>query len=330
MSNVKNGAYREIIIDQCLQSRHGYSTMEIFVRVNNALEKKGESPVNSLNTIRNDILSIENRWNVIVEPLRNGREIRYRYEDPDFSIFNSPLKPDEIDQLVRSVSLLKRFEGLPGFEWVDELEARLQSTVNTTSRFVVEFQENERLAGMQWFTPLFKAINECKTLNIGYETFKGKYKENTIHPYYLKQYNQRWFLFGLNEKYNTISNMPLDRIKSVKKSDIAFKDNKIIEFEHYFDNIVGVSLNSDVPIESIVIHVDAEQLPYIISKPIHKSQCIIETHEDGSAEMSIEVSPNYELYQLLLSFGEHITVLSPDNIKEELLSRIKKSFNNYK
>ena len=33
-----------------------------------------------------------------------------------------------------------------------------------------------------------------------------------IHPYYLKQFNNRWFLFGLNDQYKTISNLALDRI----------------------------------------------------------------------------------------------------------------------
>jgi hypothetical protein len=34
MANVKNGLFREIIIDRCLQSRRGYSTQEIFDKVN--------------------------------------------------------------------------------------------------------------------------------------------------------------------------------------------------------------------------------------------------------------------------------------------------------
>lgn len=330
MANVKNGAYREIIIDQCLQSRRGYSTMEIFERVNNALLNKGEAPVNSLNTIRNDILSIENRWNVIVESLRNGREIRYRYENPDFSIFNSPLNQGEIEQLIQAVSVLRRFEGMPGFEWVDELNARLKTTVNASAQPVVEFQENELLKGMHWFSPLFKYITERQVLNIGYESFNGKFHDNVIHPFFLKQYNQRWFLFGLNERYKTISNMPLDRIKSIQKSDMEFKENTTVDFKHYFDNVIGVTLNPKIDVELIVLHVDAEQIPYIISKPIHKSQLIHKNYEDGSAKISIKVAPNYELVQLLLSFGEHIKVLSPERLRSEIQHRIEKNFNNYK
>ena len=73
MANVKNGAFRESIIDRCLQSRRGYSTQEIFDKCNDALERRGELPISALNTIRNDILSIENRGHIVVEQIRSGQ-----------------------------------------------------------------------------------------------------------------------------------------------------------------------------------------------------------------------------------------------------------------
>ena len=171
MANVKNGAFREIIIDRCLHSRRGSSTQDIFDKCNAALERRGEKTVSALNTIRNDIMSIENRWHVVVEQIRSGREIRYRYEDPHFSIFNSPLTEDEIAQLSQSVSLLQRFEGMPGFAWVEEMNAHLQTTVSAGSEPVIGFDENKGLKGMKFFTPLFKAITSRQTLNIRYRSY---------------------------------------------------------------------------------------------------------------------------------------------------------------
>lgn len=60
MANVKNGAYREMVIDRCLQSREGYSTMEIMEKCNHALERIGQATITAANTVRNDILEIEN------------------------------------------------------------------------------------------------------------------------------------------------------------------------------------------------------------------------------------------------------------------------------
>ena len=329
MANVKNGAYREIIIDRCLQSRRGYSTQEILDKCNRALERRGDPPITASNTIRNDILSIENRWHVTVEPVKNGRNVRYRYQDPEFSIFNSPLNEFEIEQLTQAVSVLRRFEGMPGFEWVDELNAHLQYTVNT-KKPVVGFDENTLLQGMEYFTPLFNAINDRQTLSITYRTYKDdKEMEDVIHPYYLKEYNQRWFLFGLNDNLRRITTFALDRIESIDRAAVKYIVNTSFDFKKYFDNIVGVSFLPDCAVEEVKLWVDKEQLPYTLSKPIHRSQEIVEEREDGSAIISIHVMPNFELTQLLLSFGEKVLVLSPEHLKQEIIGRIEKNLKNY-
>lgn len=330
MANVKNAFLREKIIDQCLHSRSGYSTQELMDKCNDALNLHGENIVTSPNTIRDDIHAIESRYNITVEAIRIGRNIRYRYEDPDFSIFTTPLDIEDILKLSESVAILRRFSGMSGFEWVDELEARIQTSTFTTPKPVVGFADNERLEGMKWFTPLFNAINEEKAQIIGYQPFGCKFMDLTIHPYFLKQYNQRWFLFAFDELRQSLSNFPLDRIKYVRPADVKYIPNTTIDFSHYFDNIVGVTIPSDAEVETVTLYVSPEQLPYIKTKPLHKSQKVIRKNEDGSAIITIEVIPNFELQQLLLSFGERITVLSPQPLKEEIQQRIEKNLKNYK
>lgn len=331
MANVKNGAFRESIIDRCLQSRRGYSTQEIFNKCNDALERRGELPISAMNTIRNDILSIENRWHIVVEKIRSGREIRYRYEDPHFSIFNTPLNEEEITQLTLSVSMLRRFEGMPGFEWVEEMSAHLQETVSASPEPVVGFDENKKLKGMKFFTPLFKAITEKRAIKINYHTYRNdNVIEAVIHPYYLKEHNQRWFLFAFNDEYKNISTYALDRIETMGKTSAKFLPNTAINFSHYFDNVVGVSIKPDEVPQTVKIRVDKEQLPYTLSKPLHKSQTMIGKNEDGSAVIAIKVIPNFELEQLLLSFGERFEILSPASLREKILARIKKNIEKYK
>ena len=331
MANVKSGAFREIIIDRCLQSRRGYSTMEIMEKCNDALERRCEPLITATNTIRNDILSIENRWNVVVEPIKIGRNIRYRYQDPNFSIFNFPLNENEIAQLNQAVSLLKRFEGMPGFDWVDELNAHLQSTINLELRHIVGFDENKQLKGMEYFTPLFECISRKEVIKLQYQSYKeNSAKTYVIHPYYLKEYNQRWFLFALNNECQHITIFPLDRIKGFTKTSGLFIENNKVDFEHYFDNIIGVSSNkSDVP-TIIILKVCAEQLPYMLTKPLHHTQVVREFMQDGDAIISIKVIPNFELIQQLLSFGERVTVLEPETLRDEIKHRIENNLRNYR
>lgn len=83
------------------------------------------------------------------------------------------------------------------------------------------------------------------------------------------------------------------------------------------------------PIEDIKIHVQKSLLPYVLSKPIHPSQNVIEEQEDGSAIISINVIPNYELYQTLLSHGSGITVLSPAHVRDEIKTKIQENLGYY-
>jgi predicted DNA-binding transcriptional regulator YafY len=145
----------------------------------------------------------------------------------------------------------------------------------------------------------------------------------------LKEYNQRWFLFALNEQYKTISNFALDRIESIERTNTKYIPNTSIDFESYFDNVVGVTVNPE-KVQIIKIWLSKDQAPYTLSKPIHQSQEVVEEHEDGSAIISIKVIPNFELMQLLLSFGERIKVLSPESLREEILKKIEKNIENYK
>lgn len=86
------------------------------------------------------------------------------------------------------------------------MSAHLQETVSTSPEPVIGFDENKELKGMSFFTPLFKAIAEKKAIKIKYYTYRSnKVIEGVVYPYYLKEYNQRWFLFALNDEYKDLS-----------------------------------------------------------------------------------------------------------------------------
>ena len=83
--------------------------------------------------------------------------------------------------------------------------------LKTTTNPIVSFEQNPFLKGLNFFTDLFNAIHYKKALDVSYQSFKQQKPNNiSLHPYYLKQYNNRWFLFGYNESTNSISNLALD------------------------------------------------------------------------------------------------------------------------
>lgn len=126
-----------------------------------------------------------------------------------------------------------------------------------------------------------------------------------------------------------ISSFAFDRILEITSILRKFIDNTEIDFQHYFDDMIGVSRNVDDTPQYVELFVADSQLPYILSKPLHHSQRIIDYCEDG-AVIRIKVILNFELEQLILSLGDLVKVLSPSAFVEKISSRIDRSANFYK
>lgn len=330
VANIKSGNIRERVIDRCLRNRRGYSTREIMDSCNRVLEEHGYIPISALNTIRNDISSIENRYHIVVEEIRDGKSKRYRYKDPNFSMFNTPLNDNEVAQLSQTVEMLRRFEGVPGFEWVEEIITHFKSTMlaPTKAKPVIGFDDNKLLKGMEFYTRIYESIINKKAFIVDYRPFGKDVVSNNIHPYYMRQYNNRWFFFAFNEERNMITTYALDRVEGLRASNKQYIENSFCDFSSYFDDIVGVSKKPQQEPTTIKLKVSNGQYDYLESKPIHPSQKLIERTKEYSI-ITICVILNYEIQTQVLALGEAVEVLEPKGFREVISSRIKKNFENY-
>jgi predicted DNA-binding transcriptional regulator YafY len=264
-----------------------------------------------------------------IESFRDGQRTYYRYTDLNFSINSQPLNEQEAQQLKESLITLSRFKGLPQFDWVEEMKIRLEQTFKLkTEENILSFDENQYLKGRERIGELYNAIVNKQVLKINYRPYKApEDMEVESSPYHLKQYNNRWFLFGLNHETQILNNFALDRIISFNAVDKDYVPNTEFNFNEYFEDIVGVTLPSQPPIK-IRLKVDIELWPYIKTKPLHESQTPKETHDDYKI-IELTVKPNYELESLLLSFGEKLSVIEPKEFKNIISNRIGEMMKNY-
>lgn len=290
-------------------------------------------PVSAMNTIRNDIEQIQRIYapNADVESCREGRNIRYHYADPDFSIYRPLLKPEETVQLIQTLCLLKRFKGMPQFDWISEISDRLGASLKideVSTDEVVGFDENMDLEGLKYFTPLFNAIMEKRALRITYKSFtQDKAMEIVVHPYYLKQYNKRWFLFAWNADQGFLANFALDRISGIKNCNQPYRPNDT-DFDEYFEDMIGVSKDTRAEPLLVKLWISPVSWPYVRTKPLHGTQKKVSV-DDSGAVITIKVYPNIELEQLILSFGENMEVLEPVALKERIKQRLSGAMMNY-
>ncbi len=280
-----------------------------------------------------NFMESEQGWSIPLERLKEGKRVYYRYSDRSFSIKNLGVNQYEADQINESLAIISRFKGMPHFEWIEEIKIRLEDTFKlkgTVNKSIVGFEHNPYLKGLDHFTGLFSSINKKVVINVSYKPFNKEHAiQILIHPWYLKQYNNRWFLFGYNEEYNSISNFALDRIIDFEETINKYIENQDVNFEEYFDDVIGVTVKSSEFVERILIKISNVVWPYIESKPLHGSQKIKGISEkDVTIELSVEI--NYELISLLFSYLDSIEVIEPEVLKARfrvLSEKIYKKYN---
>lgn len=329
----KNALLRYRILDRCFSDRHHYYDIEELVdKVNEAfLDMYGKTV--SLRQIRADISYMKDRvsYDAPIEAIPyDGKKCYYRYSDPDFSIFNSDLSNEEVVKLRSTIEMLGRFRGIPGNAWLEEVISNLEYRfgVKANKGDYIAFDQNEQLKGLEYLSTIIDATVNHQPLLIEYRSYKGSEKTVTIHPYHVKEFNNRWFLFGLEQSTHgdRIANRALDRIVKLSLSDVSFIPNTTINFKTYFDDVVGVTVPDNTGIEHIVLKFEKNRFPYIVSKPIHQSQKII---SEDQCVLQIDVRPNNELTSRIFSFFPDVEVLEPAWYRNEIKEKIKFNMQKY-
>ena len=182
------------------------------------------------------------------------------------------------------------------------------------------------MQGLRYLSNLIDCVIKRQPVLIDYHPFGRDAIKWTIHPYYLKQYNNRWFLLGYNPEFDDLSIVALDRIEGVALAETSFKRNLDFDFDAYFRDIIGVSIEKGKAVEHVRLKFSPNRLPYVLSKPIHHSQ---EVENEAEGIISLDVIPNKELISELTWFQDDIEVLSPDSLREEIKEKIAKMYQKY-
>jgi len=334
MSFNKLALIRYKTIDECLRNRGRKWTLENLIeKVSEALyEYEGILDGVSKRTIQLDIQMMRSDKLGYNAPIVVVDRKYYTYEDKDYSIMKNSLSSQDLDKLSDIVKLLKQFKGFDYFEDIGAMVGRLEGKIlqqkNQTQAFI-DFEKNELLKGLEWIDPLLKAIKNRTCLNIHYQSFKAKEASTfPVHPYLLKEYRNRWFLLCKTGDRNGVTIYALDRMQAVEENLLAEYTEAEIDVIHFFDDVIGVTKTLGALPISIVLQIDQENMPYVLTKPLHSSQQILQKDETGMT-IRIDVVVNYELEREIMGFGEHMKVLAPKFLQKRIAKRFGKSLLNY-
>jgi predicted DNA-binding transcriptional regulator YafY len=332
MSTNKNALIRYKVLDNCFRNTgKKYFIDDLIDECEKVLlEINPQSNGISRRQILDDIAFMESKegWEVELLRSRQGRKVYYSYENPEFSINDMPLNEVEITQLQSVADILQQFKGMPQFQWVNELIPKLRQGMASkeVANTIIEFDNNQYLKGIEHLSTLHKAIYYKKVLDIKYYPYENDKAYNIlIHPYFLKQYNNRWFLFGYHpEKEKHDWNLAIDRIVDIQEAKSKYSKNTQIDWQEYFDDIIGVTNPSEKVPENIVLHFYGKTGRYMETKPLHGSQKS-KWLEQNVLEVKLYLKINYELERLILSYADSVKVIEPLSLIKIIKERLQKA-----
>lgn len=184
----------------------------------------------------------------------------------------------------------------------------------------IAFDSSDNLKGVHQLRNFLLAIRSNRMVCFEHSSFqKEGVNDYKIHPYLLKEYNRKWFIYGFWPEKQQFRIFGIDRISNMSLCDETFEPVKNFNPAAVFKDIVGISLKAfeDQPVQTIVISCDEEQGKYFKSLPWHSSFTVI---RDTPQEFrfSVRLMPNYEFIQLMLKYCNRIQVLEPQWLREKM------------
>lgn len=319
MANSKHAHLRYNLMDYCFRKK-AFNFTELLVYLNNGIAKYYPGEGISQRTLREDLKIFRDPVQGFGAPLPEKLRI-LQYSDLSFSIAKKPLLPHEYDLIEASQQLLERFDNHPKYDKLAEALIKFQDEEqddNETSK-TLYYDHNEEYKGIKYLKPLYLAIKNKQVLKVSYQGFQdSQVKTYEFHPHILKQYNRRWFVFGLNNTKDMVSwSIPLDdRLLNFKVlEDVNYIDSDK-DWESFFRTMVGVRRESD-KIERVVLKFYNGRENYFKTKPfIPDFEEFFEV--DKQDQVWFETIINKELLQQILSYGGDVEVLEPEKLIDQL------------
>lgn len=351
---LRRGSTLKEIVEACNEATYEYTGDEKYKPprfyidengVPEATRVKGKNPGYSVRAIQNDIefMKSDQGWNVEVhknyELTTTGyKQPSFSYKRSSFSIIDCELKKDRAEgKLLNDFQfLLRYFENKIKVVAMTTLSEVIDDVMwnNDWKAVITESDFKNNLAGFRnYFSRIYHAIIGKVVLKVDYKPYGKEKLTWVLSPYFLKEYNNRWFLFAYNHEQKKLTNAALDRIVALEAVKEKFINRSECEelrdlesYDDYFSSIIGVSHEAGSPVK-LKLKFSEKRFPHVRSKKLHPSQ---EITDEKKRIVSLRLIPNRELYQTLLSFGDEVEVISPKEVRDKMKETINGMTENYK
>ena len=268
----------------------------------------------SVRTIYRDIDSISSAGIPIYALQGKGGGIEIA---EDFVLSKSLLSENEKQQIMSALQGLDNTTKQHENELLTKLSALFK--MKNTSWIEVDFNnwQNNKLYE-KTFNDIKSAIISKNIVSFTYFSSNEKGTSRSVKPVRLLFKSQDWYLYAFCLLRNDFRYFKLSRMKNIEVHDEKFDDsfeNVILKKEMPHDNVRRIKVKFD---RKVAFRVYDELSSEIME------------YDDGNLYTELEIVDDYNLYYYLLSFGDSVEVLEPEEVRAQIKEMITKMTEKYK
>ncbi|HFC30779.1 MAG TPA: YafY family transcriptional regulator [Oceanospirillales bacterium] len=241
------------------------------------------------------------------------------------------LQADEIEALLMASHLLEDIQkGLlkePLSRLLDNISMLLTEHGIKDKRNIQIIYALFRKANKEIFSQVFTALQENKRVEIKYEARStNEVSVRVISPLKLTNYKNAWYLDSWCHLRNAIRSFALEQIISCQQLGeecVAISHDKLKE---HFSSSYGIFSGKATKIARIKV---SKKISKWVAKEQWHSKQRLTSLKDGSIFLEIPYDNDIELLMDILRYGENIEVLSPDSLRNKIISIISNMQKNY-
>ena len=226
------------------------------------------------------------------------------------------LSEEEQNQILFALQGMKKVRGKDEKDILEKLSIVFNKEINDWIR--IDFSNWSKGNGQENRFELIKsAILKEKIIEFTYYNSNGEVSKRKVEPLQIWFKDKSWYLIAYCKMKQDYRIFKIARIKEIKILEEHFerelpKEKK--EEKHNFKNIL---LELEI----------SKEMTYRVYDEFENSE--ISKKEDGNFIVKVEYPENEWVYGYILSFGEHIKVLSPNSAKSIIKDKLEKTLKNY-
>jgi predicted DNA-binding transcriptional regulator YafY len=259
----------------------------------------------------------------------------YFYENPDYSIDKLPLDHADLEALSFASAVLDQYGSIGIFSTFSGAVQKIMNTMRIRRQMenkevarYVDLENFPVIGGQELLPVILDAILKHKVLSLEHQRFDAdEIHHHVVHPYYLKEYRNRWYLVGYQSDKMRIQTYGIERIKALTVMSLEHFIETPFDPQAYYRNAIGVIVYDEQPAD-ILLKFSARQGMYLLTQPIHESQQLLEQTKDHMF-IGLHLVPAYELISMILGWGADVEVIKPGWLRERIAGMLKETIKQY-